>query len=86
MSLNSLLAAPSRVKVKSFTALLSLIVLITVVLTACGGTTQSNATTSKHILKVATQSYDFAQSGHDCWYADHGRVAHAPTSNETRCA
>ena len=39
MSLNSLLAAPSRVKVKSFTALLSLIVLITVVLTACGGTT-----------------------------------------------
>ena len=64
MSLNSLLAAPSRVKVTSFTALLSLIVLISVVLTACGGnTTQSNTTTSKHILKVATQSYDFAQSG-----------------------
>src|SRR3989440_10525306 len=63
MSLNSLLAGPSRVKVKSFTALLSLIVLISVVLTACGGTTQSNTTASKHILKVAAQSYDFAQSG-----------------------
>src|SRR5436305_12395567 len=63
MSLNPLLAGPSRVKVKSFTALLSLIVLISVVLTACGGTTQSNTTASKHILKVAAQSYDFAQAG-----------------------
>src|SRR5436305_6127412 len=70
MSLNPLLAGPSRVKVKSFTALLSLIVLISVVLTACGGTTQSNTTASKHILKVATQSYDFAQSGFNP-YNDH---------------
>jgi peptide/nickel transport system substrate-binding protein len=34
------------------------------VLAACGGTNQNNTQTpSKHILKVATQSYDFAQSG-----------------------
>ena len=64
MTPNSLLAAPSRVKVKSFTALFCLIVLFTMVLAACGGTTQNNnQTPSKHILKVATQSYDFAQSG-----------------------
>jgi peptide/nickel transport system substrate-binding protein len=38
--------------------------LFTMVLAACGGTTQNNSQTpSKHILKVATQSYDFAQSG-----------------------
>jgi peptide/nickel transport system substrate-binding protein len=64
MTPNSLLAAPSRVKVKSFTALISLIMLFTMVLAACGGTNQNNnQTPSKHILKVATQSYDFAQSG-----------------------
>ncbi len=64
MTPNSLLTIPSRVKVKSFTALLSLIVLLTMVLVACGGgNTQNNQTASKHILKVATQSYDFAQAG-----------------------
>src|SRR6266851_5334922 len=64
MTPNSLPAAPSRLKVKSFTALLSLIVLISMVLVACGGgTTQNTTTPSKHILKVAAQSYDFAQSG-----------------------
>ncbi|GAC1350998.1 MAG: ABC transporter substrate-binding protein [Ktedonobacteraceae bacterium] len=64
MTPNSLPAAPSRLKVKSFTALLSLIVLISMVLVACGGgTTQNTTTSSKHILKVAAQSYDFAQSG-----------------------
>lgn len=64
MTPNSLLAAPSRVKARSFTALFSLIVLFTMVLAACGGTTQNNnQTPTKHILKVATQSYDFAQAG-----------------------
>ncbi len=64
MTPNSLLAAPSRVKVKSFTALFGLIVLFTMVLAACGGTTQNNnQTPTKHILRVATQSYDFAQAG-----------------------
>ena len=64
MAPNSLPFAPSRRKVKSFTALLTLIVLISMVLVACGGgTTQNNQTSSKHILKVAAQSYDFAQSG-----------------------
>src|SRR2546421_9855553 len=64
MAPNSLPFAPSRRKVKSLTALLSLIVLISIVLVACGGgTTQNNQTSSKHILKVAAQSYDFAQSG-----------------------
>src|SRR3989442_15208909 len=64
MTANSLLAAPSKVKVKSFTALFSLVVLFSMVLAACGGgSTQSTQTPSKHILRVATQSYDFAQSG-----------------------
>src|SRR5205807_4760712 len=64
MALNSLFVAPSRVKGKSFMALLSLIVLISMVLVACGGSTsQNNSANSKHILKIATQSYDFAQSG-----------------------
>src|SRR5213080_1351772 len=64
MAPNSLPFAPSRRKVKSLTALLTLIVLISMVLVACGGgTTQNNQTSSKHILKVAAQSYDFAQSG-----------------------
>src|SRR5438105_2611919 len=63
MTPNSLLASPTRVKVKSFTALLSLIVLFSMILVACGGTSQNNQAATKHILKVATQSYDYAQSG-----------------------
>src|SRR5690348_1565908 len=63
MTPNSLPGASSRVKARSFTALLSLLVLISMVLAACGGATQSNQSASKHILKVAAQSYDFAQSG-----------------------
>src|SRR6516164_1390778 len=62
MTPNSLLTAPSKVKVKSFMALLSLVVLFSMLLAACGGT-QNTQTTSKHILRVATQSYDYAQSG-----------------------
>src|SRR5256885_12876099 len=63
MAPNSLPFAPSRRKVKSLTALLTLIVLISMVLVACGGgTTQNNQTSSKQILKIAPQSYDFSQS------------------------
>jgi peptide/nickel transport system substrate-binding protein len=63
MTPNSLRGTSSKVKVRSFTALLSLLVLFSMVLVACGGTTQSNQTPTKHILRVAAQSYDFAQSG-----------------------
>src|SRR6266704_3385343 len=64
MTPNSLSAMSSRVKVKSFTTLLSLFVLFSMILVACGGgTSQNNQTATKHILKVAAQSYDFAQTG-----------------------
>src|SRR6266568_5832548 len=62
MTPNSLSAMSSKVKVKSFTTLLSLVVLFSMILVACGGGTSQNNQT-KHILKVAAQSYDFAQSG-----------------------
>ncbi|HWZ20739.1 MAG TPA: ABC transporter substrate-binding protein, partial [Ktedonobacteraceae bacterium] len=64
MTPNSLPAMSSRVKAKSFTTLLSLFVLFSMILVACGGgTSQNNQSANKHILKVAAQSYDFAQSG-----------------------
>jgi len=63
MAPNSLPAWSSRVKVKSLTTLLSLVVLFSMILVACGGTSQTNQTATKHVLKVAAQSYDFAQSG-----------------------
>src|SRR3989440_8586526 len=62
MTPNSLSAMSSKVKVKSFTTLLSLVVLFSMIFVACGGGTSQNNQT-KHILKVAAQSYDFAQSG-----------------------
>src|SRR2546423_7340291 len=64
MTPNSLFAAPSRVKIKSTALVFTLLVIFTLILTACGGSNNTtNTTASKHILKVATQSYDFAQSG-----------------------
>src|SRR5712691_5061313 len=64
MTPNSLPALSSRAKVKSSTALLSLIVLFSMILVACGGgTSHNNQSATKNILKVAAQSYDFAQSG-----------------------
>src|SRR2546430_6771068 len=57
-------AAPSRMKIKSTALVFTLLVIFTLILTACGGsnnTTNSNG--SKAILKVAAQSYDFAQAG-----------------------
>src|SRR5437867_10654420 len=62
MTPNFLLGAPSGVKIKTTTMVFTLLVILTVILAACGG---SNSTTksSKAILKVAAQSYDFAQAG-----------------------
>ncbi len=62
MTPNSLFVAPSRVKSKTTAMVFTLLVIFTLILTACGGGTTQQAT-SKHILKIATQSYDFAQSG-----------------------
>ncbi len=64
MTPNPLFAAPSRMKIKSTALVFTLLVIFTLILTACGGsnnTTNSNG--SKAILKVAAQSYDFAQAG-----------------------
>ena len=64
MTPNSLLVTPSRVKIKSTAAVFTLLVIFTFILSACGGgSTQNNQASSKHILKIATQSYDFAQAG-----------------------
>src|SRR5436309_9379235 len=60
----SLPAIPSRVKSKSTVMAFTLLVIFAMILSACGGgSSQSTTTGSKHILKIATQSYDFAQSG-----------------------
>src|SRR5438270_5596503 len=64
MTPNSLFAAPSRVKIKSTALVFTLLVIFTLILTACGGGNSTTSNTgSKAILKVAAQSYDFAQSG-----------------------
>lgn len=56
----------SPLKVRTGALLFTLLVIFMMVLAACGGSNGSNGngtTSSKHILKIATQSYDFAQSG-----------------------
>ncbi|MBV9710776.1 MAG: ABC transporter substrate-binding protein [Ktedonobacteraceae bacterium] len=64
MTLNSLPAAPSRVKGKTTAMMSTLLVVFTVILAACGGSSQPNSPSStKHVLTIATQSYDFAQAG-----------------------
>src|SRR5438105_15505813 len=60
---NTLFAAPSRVKIKSTALVFTLLVIFTLILTACGGNSTTSSTGSKAVLKVAAQSYDFAQSG-----------------------
>ena len=42
---------------------ISLIVLFSILLTACGGGTSSKNSSGQTVLKIATQSYDFAQAG-----------------------
>ncbi|HZU02337.1 MAG TPA: hypothetical protein VFA10_21900, partial [Ktedonobacteraceae bacterium] len=64
MAPSSSVLVGTKGKVKSITALLSLVALVSLVLAACGGGNQTTPNTnSKAILKVATQSYDFAQAG-----------------------
>src|SRR5438876_10720840 len=64
MTPNPLFAAPSRMKIKSTALVFTLLVIFTLILTACGGSNNTTSSTnSKAILKVATQSYDFAQAG-----------------------
>src|SRR5947209_14803574 len=61
MALNSSALKGTTGKIKRVPVLLSLIVLFSLVFTACGGS--SPTTSNKAILKIATQSYDFAQAG-----------------------
>lgn len=66
MNSNSLLAEPSRVKIKPILIISAFLVISMLILTACGGGTPSSTSKSsggKTVLKIATQSYDFAQSG-----------------------
>lgn len=64
MAPNSSVPVGTHRKVTSITALLSCIVLFSMVISACGGgTTTSKGPNGKVILKVAAQSYDFAQAG-----------------------
>ncbi|MEO8972791.1 MAG: ABC transporter substrate-binding protein, partial [Ktedonobacteraceae bacterium] len=62
MALNSSTLPGKTGKIKRVPLLLSFIVLLSLVFTACGGGS-SSTTSGKSILKIAAQSYDFAQSG-----------------------
>jgi len=63
MTPNALPGTSTRVKIKFTAVIFTLLVVFTLILSACGssGTTSNNH--SKSVLKIATQSYDFAQSG-----------------------
>ena len=50
-------------KLKTGAVMCTLLVIFAMLLTACGGSGNSTNTSNKHILKVAAQSYDFAQAG-----------------------
>src|SRR5260370_2355677 len=64
MTPKSRLASPSWVKNKSTALIFTPLVIFMVILSACGGgSTQKGQDGAKHILKIATQSYDFAKSG-----------------------
>lgn len=52
-----------QIKVKTGVVMCTLLVIFGIILSACGGGSSTTNTPSKHILKVAAQSYDFAQSG-----------------------
>ena len=52
-----------HMKLKSGAVMCTLLVIFGLLLTACGGNGSTTTTSSKHILKVAAQSYDFAQAG-----------------------
>lgn len=55
------LAVPLRIKTR--TALFTLLVVFLLILAACGNATSNSKSNGKVILRVAAQSYDFAQSG-----------------------
>ena len=57
----SRLAVPLRTKLR--TALFTLLVVFLLILAACGNATSNSKSNGKVILRVAAQSYDFAQSG-----------------------
>src|SRR2546423_3527910 len=63
MTLNALPGTSSRMKIKATSMVFTLLVIFTLILSACGTTGTTSNTSSKKVLKVATQSYDFAQSG-----------------------
>src|SRR3989440_3935537 len=63
MTLNALPGTSSRVKIKATSMVFTLLVIFTLILSACGTTGTTSSTSSKKVLKIATQSYDFAQSG-----------------------
>jgi peptide/nickel transport system substrate-binding protein len=59
------LASSSRMKFRTGAISLTLLIVLTLFLAACGGSssTPNSSSGKKAILKVAAQSYDFAQSG-----------------------
>ncbi len=63
MTPNALPGTSSRMKIKATSMVFTLLVIFTLILSACGTTGTTSNTSSKKVLKVATQSYDFAQSG-----------------------
>src|SRR5947208_16197268 len=77
MTPNTLFAAPSRVKIKSTALVFTLLVIFTLILTACGGGNSTTSSTGgKAVLKVAAQSYDFAQSGFNPFNTHTNAVMH----------
>src|SRR5258708_13048596 len=63
MTPNALPGTSLRVKIKATSMVFTLLVIFTLILSACGTSGTSSSTSSKKVLKIATQSYDFAQSG-----------------------
>ena len=63
MAPNALPGTSSRVKIKAVSLVFPLLIIFTLILAACGTTGTTNNTSSKKVLKIAAQSYDFAQSG-----------------------
>ena len=65
MNPNMLTQRSSGKKSRLTGAVFSLLILLTLILAACGGGSTNNNTTTntKHVLKIAAQSYDFAQAG-----------------------
>lgn len=64
MTPNALPATRSRAKSKTTMMFSTLLVVFTMILAACGSSSQNNpGPTTKHVLTVASQSSDFSQAG-----------------------